>query len=66
MRNPLRGLRAVVYKEVLRRRGVIANARVRAPGSPPLDEHNHRELDAILRNLSPMLTYSGAPAAAAP
>jgi dihydrodipicolinate synthase/N-acetylneuraminate lyase len=46
----------VVYKEVLRRRGVIASARVRAPGSPSLDEHNHRELDAILRDLAPLLT----------
>ncbi|HUE76162.1 MAG TPA: dihydrodipicolinate synthase family protein [Chloroflexota bacterium] len=45
----------VVYKEVLRRRGIIANARVRAPGSPSLDEHNHRELDAILRDLAPLL-----------
>ena len=48
----------VVYKEVLRRRGVIANARVRAPGSQTLDAHNHRELDAILHDLQPLLTYA--------
>ena len=45
-----------IYKEVLRRRGVIATAHTRAPGSPVLDEHNHRELDVILRELSPLLT----------
>jgi len=46
----------VVYKEVLRRRGVIDNARVRAPGAAKLDEHNHRELDQLLRDLTPLLT----------
>lgn len=46
----------VVYKEVLRRRGVITTAKVRSPGSPQLDAHNHRELDAILRDLAPLLT----------
>lgn len=56
----------VVYKEVLRRRGVIANARVRAPGSATLDEYNHRELDAILRDLAPLLTVPVAPAVTAP
>lgn len=50
-----------VYKEVLRRRGVIASARTRAPGSPVLDEHNHRELDVILRELAPLLTATRAP-----
>jgi 4-hydroxy-tetrahydrodipicolinate synthase len=56
----------VVYKEVLRRRGVIANARVRAPGSQTLDEHNHRELDAILADLQPLLTYAAPAPTAAP
>lgn len=56
----------VVYKEVLRRRGVIATARVRAPGSQTLDEYNHRELDAILRDLAPLLTYTATSAATAP
>jgi 4-hydroxy-tetrahydrodipicolinate synthase len=54
----------VVYKEVLRRRGVIASARVRAPGSQTLDEHNHRELDAILADLQPLLTNTAAAATA--
>lgn len=46
----------VVYKEVLRRRGVIESAYVRAPGSPSLDAHNHRMLDVILADLAPLLT----------
>lgn len=54
----------VVYKEVLRRRGVIDNARVRAPGSQTLDEHNHRELDAILADLRPLLTVTDSATAA--
>lgn len=45
-----------VYKEVLRRRGVIKTARVRSPGTPRLDEGNHRELDQILSALAPLLT----------
>jgi dihydrodipicolinate synthase/N-acetylneuraminate lyase len=45
-----------VYKEVLRRRGVIATARVRSPGTPVLDAGNHRELDQILDALAPLLT----------
>jgi 4-hydroxy-tetrahydrodipicolinate synthase len=50
----------VVYKEVLKRRGVITSARARAPGSPALDEMNHRELDKILADLSPLLSSSAA------
>lgn len=46
----------VVYKEVLYRRGIIACPKSRAPGSPTLDEHSSRELDLILRDLSPLLT----------
>jgi dihydrodipicolinate synthase/N-acetylneuraminate lyase len=45
-----------VYKEVLVRRGVIASARTRAPGSGQLDAENHRELDLLLRGLEPLLT----------
>jgi 4-hydroxy-tetrahydrodipicolinate synthase len=45
----------VVYKEVLKRRGVIASAKVRAPGSPSLDEAGHRELDRIMADLAPLL-----------
>ncbi len=46
----------VVYKEVLYRRGIIANPKTRAPGAPTLDEPSSRELDQILRDLSPLLT----------
>jgi len=46
----------VVYKEVLYRRGIIACPKSRAPGSPTLDETASRELDLILRDLSPLLT----------
>ncbi|MBI3978015.1 MAG: dihydrodipicolinate synthase family protein [Chloroflexi bacterium] len=49
----------VVYKEVLRRRGIIASGHVRAPGSPSLDEHSHRELDAILNDLEPLTGFGG-------
>lgn len=56
----------VVYKEVLCRRGIIANPKTRAPGAPVLDEPSSRELDQILRDLSPLLTAapSGAGAGA--
>src|SRR5919202_1516696 len=46
----------VVYKEVLYRRGIIACPKTRAPGSPTLDEAASRELDLILKDLSPLLT----------
>jgi 4-hydroxy-tetrahydrodipicolinate synthase len=45
-----------VYKEVLYRRGVIASARTRVPGAGMLDVYNHRELDAILDALAPLMT----------
>jgi len=45
-----------VYKEVLVRRGVIASARTRVPGAGRLDAENHRELDFILEDLTPLLT----------
>ncbi|MGH2603905.1 MAG: hypothetical protein ACRDJ9_31540 [Dehalococcoidia bacterium] len=47
---------AAVYKEVLRRRGVLPNARLRGPGLHTLDEFDHRELDAILADLSDLFT----------
>lgn len=43
---------AAVYKEVLRRRGVITNAKLRGPGLHTLDAFDHRELDAILADVS--------------
>ena len=44
-----------IYKEVLVRRGVIASARTRVPGAGVLDAENGRELDLLLRDLSPLL-----------
>ncbi|HEX3721371.1 MAG TPA: dihydrodipicolinate synthase family protein, partial [Nitrolancea sp.] len=45
-----------IYKEILVRRGVIASARSRVPGAPQLDAENQREIDALLRDLAPLLT----------
>jgi dihydrodipicolinate synthase/N-acetylneuraminate lyase len=42
------------YKEVLRRRGVLATAFCRG-GPAPLDPYDHRELDGILADLEPLL-----------
>ena len=50
-----------VYKEILYRRGVIANPVTRVPGAGRLDAENHREIDAILEQLEPMLTLGLTP-----
>jgi len=50
------------YKEVLLRRGVIRSAKTRVPGAGQLDAENHRELDALLRALEPLLTAGAATA----
>ena len=47
---------AAVYKEVLRRRGILPHAALRGPGFHALDAFDHRELDAILANLSDLFT----------
>lgn len=47
-----------IYKEVLVRRGVIASARTRVPGAGMLDAENHRELDRLLEELAPLMTWS--------
>lgn len=49
-----------IYKEVLRRRGVIASARSR--NAPPglMDAHDHRALDDILADLAPLMTWGAA------
>lgn len=44
----------VIYKEVLRRRGVIQSAHMRSAGHYPLDEYDRRELDAVLADLQPL------------
>jgi dihydrodipicolinate synthase/N-acetylneuraminate lyase len=61
---------AAVYKEVLRRRGVIASATLRGPGLHHLDASDHQELDAILADLGELfvtapLAASGKEAVAA-
>jgi 4-hydroxy-tetrahydrodipicolinate synthase len=43
-----------IYKEILVRRGVISSARTRVPGAGYLDKENHREIDLILNELSPL------------
>ena len=47
---------ASVYKEVLRRRGVIESATLRGPGMHTLDDFDHRELDQILADVSELFT----------
>jgi len=48
-----------VYKEVLRRRGVIRTATVRNPSHGPLDNVDHGELDVLLAELSDLLVAKG-------
>jgi len=43
-----------VYKEVLRRRGVISSAFIRPAGHPALDTLDHEELNAIMEDLTPL------------
>jgi dihydrodipicolinate synthase/N-acetylneuraminate lyase len=45
-----------VYKEVLRRRGIIPNAAMRDPSAARLDAADLRELDAILDDVSQLFT----------
>lgn len=47
---------ATVYKEVLRRRGVLDTATLRGPGMSTLDDFDHQELDLILADISPLFT----------
>ena len=48
-----------LYKEVLRRRGVIRSAKVRNEFLSPFDEFDHQELDAILDKLADILVTRG-------
>lgn len=50
-----------VYKEILYRRGVIAWPGTRVPGAGRLDAGNHREIDALLNDLAPLLTLGLTP-----
>jgi dihydrodipicolinate synthase/N-acetylneuraminate lyase len=45
-----------VYKEVLRRRGVIPNANLRGRTTSPLDGADHRELHVVLNEISDLFT----------
>lgn len=45
-----------LYKEVLRRRGVIPNATVRGRAASPLDAADHRELDVVLTEIADLFT----------
>jgi 4-hydroxy-tetrahydrodipicolinate synthase len=47
---------ASVYKEVLRRRGVIQSTFTRDAGLHKLDEFDHKELDAILADVGELFT----------
>jgi 4-hydroxy-tetrahydrodipicolinate synthase len=47
--------RVAIYKEVLRRRGIIRTSYLRSTGGDSLDAQTHRELDLILSDLSPRL-----------
>ena len=47
---------ASVYKEVLRRRGVIQSTVTRDAGLHKLDELDHKELDAILADVGELFT----------
>jgi 4-hydroxy-tetrahydrodipicolinate synthase len=55
---------AAIYKEVLHRRGIIANPALRGPGALRLDDFDQRELDAILSDVSELFTTAVGVAAA--
>jgi 4-hydroxy-tetrahydrodipicolinate synthase len=45
-----------IYKEILKRRGVIAHATVRGRVSPALDAFDHQELDVVLGDMAELFT----------
>ena len=47
---------AALYKEVLRRRGVIASATMRGYKSSSLDALDHRELDVLMAGVEDLFT----------
>lgn len=47
---------SLVYKEVLKRRGIIAHASTRWPEQQELDDHDHQALDRLLAELEPFFT----------
>jgi len=66
---PLLSMQAVfrwrLTKAVLKRRGLIDSDHVRAPG-PALDEHDERELDALLARIADLLPMDRVPGRSAP
>ena len=58
------GIGLSIRKEILRRRGVIASAHVRAPGVT-MDADDHKELDALIQRLERKLAERGVAAKAA-
>ena len=54
--NTLLGIQ--VCKEILVRRGIFNTSKMRTPGSIEMDKDDHRELDAILEQLNPLLRNS--------
>ncbi len=55
----MESLYETIYKEVLRRRGVIRTALVRNPTHAPLDEIDQRELDILLEEIADLLPVKG-------
>ena len=53
----LETVKGTSYPEVLRRRGVIRDARSRFAIASPMDAYDHRALDDILRDLEPLFTW---------
>ena len=51
--------RGAIYKEVLRRRGVIASSRSRNAAPDAMDAADHAALDEILADLEPLMTWKG-------
>lgn len=49
---------AILYKEVLRRRGVLVNSYVRSLGGKVLDKMDHVELDRILDEIKPLYSIN--------
>ena len=51
---------AALYKEVLKRRGIIEHSVMRGPGLVSLDDFDQQELDAILEDISELFTLAPA------
>ena len=49
---------AAIYKEVLKRRGIIEHSTMRGPGLVELDAFDQQELDAILEDIAELFTLA--------